>query len=275
MLEVAPGRRVQTWVGGAPDGFPVVFFHGCPDTRRVAWTGADAARGAGIRLVAFNRPGYGASTPTAPSYDVVVDDTAELADSLGIDRFGVLGMSVGGTFALACAALLGDRVRSTALVATPAERARMDPAHPVDTARLRPDFLEWRGGIDPEDTDDAALAGRWLAALPEEERTLVDAPVEELAAAARDAILVADGYLADAGLVFARWPFRVEDVTCPVDLWYGEHDGNAPPSDGAWLAEHLPRAWLTVLPGLGHLGSLLRSWDLVLATCSDRLREGA
>jgi pimeloyl-ACP methyl ester carboxylesterase len=280
------GRTLAWSEGGDPGGTPVLFFHGCPDTRRAAWSGYAAARAAGVRLVAANRPGYGASTPAPPSYRRVVDDTAELADSLGIDCFSVLGMSVGGTFALASSALLPERVVAAAVVATPGESQRMDPAYPRDdldeagrswfttlaqaTAEqrlelVRSGFLEYRATVDPQDRDDAGLAARWLAALPPDDRALVDGPVAEVAAAAREAILVPDGYVCDASLAFGPWPFRVEDIGCPVTLWYGEHDANAPARNGVWLADHLTRATFEVVTGQGHLGSLMRSWDRILA----------
>jgi len=282
-------RTLQWSECGLPDGVPVVFLHGCPDTRRASWSGHEAARRAGVRLLAANRPGYGASTPAAPSYHQVVDDVAELADSLGLEQFAVLGMSVGGTFALACAALLPDRVTHATLVGTPGEAPRMDPAYPRDELdeparaffdslasgtpeqnlqRLRPDFLAWRAGVDPDDPDDVALASRWLASLPPEDRALVDGPPAEVAAAARDAIGVPDGYLSDAALAFGRWPFRLEDVRCHVALWYGERDAQAPPRNGEWLAERLTDATLQVEPGLGHLESLVRSWDAVLGSAA-------
>jgi pimeloyl-ACP methyl ester carboxylesterase len=265
----------------------VVFFHGCPDTRRASWSGHEAARTAGVRLIAANRPGYGGSTPAPPSYQRVVADIAELTDSLGVDRFGVLGMSVGGTFALACAACLPDRVTAAALVATPGEAWRMDPPYPRDDldaagraffaelaagtaernlARVRPDFTSWRASVDPDDVDDSAVAERWLTSLPPEDRELVDGGPAEVAAAAREAIGSPDGYLADAALVFAPWPFRVEEIRCPVTLWYGERDATAPARNGRWLAEHLPRATVTVLPRMGHLGSLVRAWGPILAS---------
>jgi pimeloyl-ACP methyl ester carboxylesterase len=231
------GRTLHWSEGGDPDGTPVIFFHGCPDTRRAAWSGHEPARRSGVRLIAANRPGYGDSTPADPSYRRVVEDTAELADTLGLGRFGVLGMSVGGTFALACAALLPERIRAAALVATPGESPRMDPPYPRDdldeagrawfralaegdadenVARIRPGFLEFRANVDPEDTDDAGVAERWLASLPATDRAFVDGPPAEVAAAAREAILGPRGYLADAALVFTSWPFHVEDVRCPV-----------------------------------------------------------
>jgi pimeloyl-ACP methyl ester carboxylesterase len=77
-----------------------------------------------------------------------------------------------------------------------------------------------------------------------------------------------DGYLSDAALVFGHWPFRLEDVRCHVALWYGERDAQAPPRNGEWLAERLTDATLQVKPGLGHLESLVRSWDAVLGSAA-------
>jgi pimeloyl-ACP methyl ester carboxylesterase len=287
VLTLRGGRDLHWSERGAHDGAPVLFFHGCPDTRRASWSADEAALAAGVRLIAATRPGYGGSTPAPPSYQQVVADTAELADSLGVDRFAVVGMSVGGTFALACAAYLPDRVSAAALVATPGEVWRMDPPYPRDDldadgfaffadlstgtteqnlARVRPDFMSWRTSVDPDDADDAALAERWLASLPPEDRVLVDGDHADVADHAREAIGSPAGYLADAALAFAPWPFRVEDVRCPVTLWYGERDAQAPGRNGSWLAEHLPRATLTVLPGLGHLESLMRNWGPILAS---------
>lgn len=284
------GRTLQWSEGGDPEGIPVFFHHGCPDTRRAAASGYAAAADAGVRLIAANRPGYGASTPAPPSYRRVADDVVALADLLGIGRFGVLGMSVGGTFALATAAHHPDRVGAGALVATPGEAPAMDPPFTRDdldaSARewyaalasgsvednvetVRPGFSDYRSGVAPEDPDDVALAERWLAPLPEADRRLLAGrSAADLAGDAREALGAPDGYLSDAALVFRAWGFDVADVRCPMTLWYGERDANAPPRNGRWLAERVPRATLHLLPGLGHLESLLRSWPTVLRSAA-------
>jgi pimeloyl-ACP methyl ester carboxylesterase len=105
-----------------------------------------------------------------------------------------------------------------------------------NVARVRPDFMTWRTSVDPDVADDAALAERWLASLPPEDRVLVDGDPADVAGHAREAIGSPEGYLADAALVFAPWTFRVEDVRCPVTLWYGERDAHAPARNGTWLA---------------------------------------
>ena len=203
------GRSLAWSEVGDPLGRPVLFFHGCPDTRRAAWSGHEAARRLGVRLIAANRPGYGASTPAAPSYRRVADDAVALADLLGLDRCGLLGMSVGGTYALACAAHHPDRVDAAALVATPGEAARMDPPWTRDdldadgqgwyaalaegrvednVETVRPDFLAYRSGVDPADPDDAALAARWTSGLPAEDALLLAGRTAgDLAADAREA----------------------------------------------------------------------------------------
>jgi pimeloyl-ACP methyl ester carboxylesterase len=292
LTTLGDGRTLQWSERGDPQGLPVFFCHGTPDTRRASWSGHEAAARAGVRLVAANRPGYGDSTPAPPSYRQPSDDVVALADSLGIARFALLGMSVGGTFALATAARRPDRVTALATVGCPGPAALMDPPYPRDdlddegraffdaladgspdanVERVRPGFLDYRSGVDPDDPDDQALARRWVEPLPTEDRTLLEkGPAAERAAAAREAIGTPEGYLADAALVFAPWPFDLADVRCPVTLWYGDRDRQAPPRNGVWLAEHLSSAELRVLAGLGHLESLLRSWPEVLAALVGR-----
>src|SRR4051812_50164443 len=64
----------------------------------------------GVRLIAYDRAGYGGSTrkPGRTVVDVVADITA-VADELGLERFATRGLSGGGPHALACPALCGER----------------------------------------------------------------------------------------------------------------------------------------------------------------------
>src|SRR3954452_23631233 len=91
-------RMAQLWQGAAADGPVVFFWHGCPDSRLAARSGERAAGRVGVRLVAVNRPGCGRCDPDASGALSVSDDTVAVADLLGIDRFALLGMSVGGPY---------------------------------------------------------------------------------------------------------------------------------------------------------------------------------
>ena len=115
----APGGRTLTVLeDGDPDGAPVIKHHGTPGSRLAhpKWV-ADAAD-RGVRLIGYDRAGYGGSDRD-PGRDVaaVAADTAAIADALGIERFATWGASGGGPHALACAALLRDRVVAAATVA--------------------------------------------------------------------------------------------------------------------------------------------------------------
>jgi len=281
------GRSLRWWSGGDPDGVPIVFFHGCPDTRHAAFPGAAPAAREGIRLVAFNRPGYAGSDATASDHLTVADDVAELADGLGIDTFAVLGMSVGGGYALACAARHSDRVTAAAAVAAPADVTRLEPRVPRDgldpadvalfdriaaassieeaAELLRPgyeDFVASRLGDDP---DDETLVARFFGGLTQPDAAAV-APigVPALAANAREALAEPEGYLRDAAVTFRAWRFEVEDVRCPTALWYGGLDPQTAVRNGRWLADRIAGAALHLDPDSAHLSTLLGQWGSIL-----------
>jgi pimeloyl-ACP methyl ester carboxylesterase len=288
LLRLADGRRAQFWQGGVPAGAAVFFFHGCPDSRLAACSGESAARATGVRLVAVNRPGYGQSDPDESGHLSVADDTIAVADQLGIDRFAVLGMSLGGPYALACAARHPDRVAAVGVVAGPAITPELDPpwhrddlspdqqaffqalsrrtiAQAIDV--FRPDFEAYVASLAPQDSDDATLTRRLIEQLDPRDAELMTAlPSADVAAAAREALASTDGYLRDAAVTFRRWEFRPEQVGCPTWLWYGELDANVSLRNARWLAEHIPGATLVVRERTSHLGTLLEHWDEILAT---------
>jgi pimeloyl-ACP methyl ester carboxylesterase len=291
LVRLPDGRRAQLWQGGAPAGPTVVFLHGCPDTRHAARTGDGAARRAGVRLVAVNRPGYGRSDPDDSGHASVADDVVAVADLLGIDRFAVLGMSVGGPYALACAARHRERVTAAGVVAAPAVVPELDPpCHRDDLSAtqqaffaqlaastvaeavelVRPEYEAFVTRMSPQDTDDRALLARWLGGLPREDAQLLEAlPPAGVAAAAREALANLDGYLRDAAVTFRAWEVRPELVRCPTWLWYGELDANASVRNGRWLAEHIATATLVVRSRTTHLATLIKHWDEILTTLRD------
>jgi len=116
-LRLSDGRRVDTWHGGDPTGTPVLYFHGTPAGRLQAALGDGAAHRAGVRLVAFSRPGYGGSTDAPTTLSSVARDAVEVVGELGIERFACLGASGGGPYALAAAATHPDRVAALGVVA--------------------------------------------------------------------------------------------------------------------------------------------------------------
>ena len=268
LVRLPDGRLLHVWEGGASHGHPVVFLHGCPDCRLAAVPGSSAASELGIRLISFSRPGYGSSDPCESDHLTVADDIVALVDALGIDRFALIGMSVGGPYALACAARHPSRVTSVGMVAAPVPSARPELVSlTVDEGIefFRPDFEQYVARVAPADPD--VLARALPLFPPADAVALADQPDELVAASIRESLTRTDGYLRDAAVTFTRWPFSLVDVTCPVHLFYGSLDPGAPPSFGHWYADHLADTSLTVLDGTGHLGALLENWDAILRTC--------
>jgi len=260
------GRSVQYWLGGAGAGPVVLFFHGCPDTRWAARTGEAAARAAGARLLCVNRQGYGRSALADSTHVSAATDALAVADALGIGELAVLGMSVGGGYAAACAAAYPDRVGRLGIVAAlPPPEAEPDEPVAATMARYAPEFAAYVAGLDPADADDAALVDRFTRGLPAQDAGLLRgaATTADLATSVREALARPEGYLRDAALTFRPWAFDVTSIRSPTWLWYGAEDQRARPG-GDWLAARIPDARLHVVPRATHLATLLGSWEQIL-----------
>jgi pimeloyl-ACP methyl ester carboxylesterase len=120
-LALDDGRTLHAYDTGAddaPDRVAVFWHHGTPNIGAPPAPLFATADRLGLRWVSYDRPGYGGSTPR-PGRDVASAATyvATVADALGIDRFAVVGHSGGGPHALACGALLPERVRAVVSIA--------------------------------------------------------------------------------------------------------------------------------------------------------------
>jgi pimeloyl-ACP methyl ester carboxylesterase len=258
------GRRLGYREYGDPEGTPVVSCHGGLLCGLDAAAYDTAAAAAGLRLVSPDRPGLGESTPMPERTTADwAADVIGLLDHLGIERTGVLGWSMGGQYALACAALAPDRVTRAVVVAgaLPLDDAetfaqlnamdrrltRLAQHHPHvardvfaalgDVARHRP--TAW-----------AHLTER---AAPPDESTAIDAlPDAGLAHAAAVALTHGDGMVEEYRAWARPWGFAPERVTEPVTVWQGDADTLVPASWGATLAARIPDARLVAVPEAGH-----------------------
>jgi pimeloyl-ACP methyl ester carboxylesterase len=240
----------------------VVWHHGSPSTSLVY----EPWRQDGIRLVGFDRSGYGRS-PRRPGRSVadVVDEVVALVDSLGIDRFATWGISGGGPHALATAALLPDRVVACAAIGSPA---------PFDA-----EGLDWFAGFGEGNVVEfgAALEGEATlrpllerehaereAAGPDAVREGLRSLLSGVDAEALDGPLVdylyemtaatgVDGWV-DDDLAFVRpWGFDLASIAVPVLVRHGEQDRFVPPEHARRLAAAIPGAELQLTPDDGHL----------------------
>jgi pimeloyl-ACP methyl ester carboxylesterase len=281
-LALPDGRTLGYDDVGDPDGTPVLYVHGTPDSRRARYPDDAVATRLGVRLVAVDRPGAGLSTPhPTGTHGTFADDAFALADHLGIDAWRPLGWSAGALGALAVAARHPDRVHRAAIVAglVPFE-AMAEPGILDHADGGRHAIAELGAELGP--TEAAAILAPMLAPHPCDEALARDHLTEGADATRRAELAAVPGALEAlvAGLVDAvahglegltrDLELQVEApdvdwsrITAPVDLWYGELDSSTPPSFGRWWADHLADGHLHVVAGAGHLVALTR-WEPIL-----------
>jgi pimeloyl-ACP methyl ester carboxylesterase len=280
------GRRLSARIEGPPQGDVVVFHSGTPFDGALFDRFIAAGAERGLRHLAYSRPGYGDSE-RRPGRRVAGcgADVAAIADALGIESFFTVGWSGGGPHALACAALLPERVRGAATIGGVA---------PYGAA------IDWLDGMGEENLAEFAAA----EAGEEELRVYLEGEAEGLRTVSGEEILAAFGDLVsepdrpvltgefaeflaafmrgglrggiwgwlDDDLAFVEdWGFDLGSIRVPVAIWQGEEDRFVPFAHGRWLAEHVAGATPRLLPGEGHLSVWVGGYERIL----DQLLEAA
>jgi pimeloyl-ACP methyl ester carboxylesterase len=267
-VRLSDGRRLCYCEWGQLDGRPVLYCHGGPGSRLECWGGLDAYARAGVRLITPDRPGIGRSDwqPGRKLRDWP-DDVAQLADALTLDRFAVLGHSIGGAYALACGYGLPERVTAVGLVGAVPPLDRPDGVEQLGTARYwktarkRPALM--RAGY-----ASLTLATRFAPALghtlffrhaSRADRVVVDRP--EVRRRFRATLLEAAhpgvrGLVEDMRVLIQPWGFRPAELGGEVMLWHGGDDDHVPPSVGEFYAHTIPRCRATFVNGEGHFSLL-------------------
>lgn len=271
-IAVGEDRQIGFAEFGAPQGRAVFWLHGTPGARRqIPMEARIFAEQNDIRLIGIDRPGIGSSTPH--QYETIsafADDLRTVADTLGIDKMAVIGLSGGGPYTLACAAEMPERVicagvlggvapasgpdaisggamRLGTLVAPLIEVAglpiRLAAASLIRMVRpFASPALDLYGLMSP-------TGDRRLLARPEFKAMFLDDLLngsrKQLAAPFADVV------------VFARdWGFRLDQVKVPVHWWHGDADHIIPFSHGEHVVSRLPDAVLYPIPGESHLAGL-------------------
>jgi pimeloyl-ACP methyl ester carboxylesterase len=258
-LDLSDGRTLHVYDSGpvGSDALAVVWHCGTPQLGAPPEPLVPVATELGLRWVSFDRAGYGGST-RLPGRDVaaVAADVAAVADALNIERFAVMGASGGGPHALACAALVPDRVLAAVSIA--------------GLAPISADGLDWFTGMAAAGEAElrAACAGRpvlesHLQAAdfdPElftaADHTALAGPWSWLGSVSGDVPGAFEGMVDDDLAYVQPWGFDPSQIRVPVLLLHGEDDRVVPAAHSRWLAARLPSAELWSRPGDGHISVL-------------------
>jgi len=258
------GRTLAFAEFGDRSGQPVLALHGTPGCRLSFAKLHDAAARAGVRLIATDHPGFGASTAHPLGFTSFADDLRQLLDTLGIGKAAVLGASGGGGYALAAGMAMPDRITRVLLVAA------MVPQAPAE-ARLGMAPMQAVGFRIARRTPAVArlLFGRAWAALAADPKQAMKRGRRTMCAADQ-AVILSAGYehvalevaeairqgpragVEDLRLYTGAAGFDLSDVQQPVVLFHGLHDTNVPIGVARWTVRQL-RAGRLVELDAGHL----------------------
>ena len=271
-VAAADGRTLAIAECGDPDAFPVFLLHGTPGSRFAGQGDASVYADAGARVITYDRPGYGGSDRFRGRRVVdCVADVAAIADSLGIERFGVTGGSWGGPHSLAVAARLPERVTRAACVVgvAPFDMPGFDWFAGMDAVNIE----EIRWALEGEDVlarelermttawlkrlaDDPSKAGE--VEFSEADRAVMANPERQemvrrmLNEAFRQGVW---GYVDDALCLIQPWGFDLAEIRVPTRIDYGLTDVLVPHQHGEWLAHNVPNAEVVIDEQGGHFSA--------------------
>ncbi|MCX4747287.1 alpha/beta hydrolase [Kitasatospora sp. NBC_01287] len=271
LVKTADCRRLAVQTFGNPAGRPVFLLHGTPGSRLGPTPRSTVLYNLGVHLIAFDRPGYGGSDRLhGRQVAAAAADVRAVADDLGLERFAVVGRSGGGPHALACGALLPERVHRVAAL--------------VCLAPHDGEGLDWYAGMTAANVRDYRAAERdhlrIAATMAQRARRIRDDPATLLAGLRQelsgpDRVMISDaglrrelqrnyreafrqngdGWIDDVLAFTTSWGFKTQDVTTPTWLWHGADDMWSPVEHSRWLAAHIPDATLFLEPGAAHFAS--------------------
>ncbi len=288
-ISLDDGRTLGFEQWGDPAGQPLFLLHGTPGCRLSRHPDPELWSALGLSVITVDRPGYGLSTALAGRrVSHAAHDVAVLADAIGVGRFMVAGGSGGGPHALACAAILKERVRACAAVASaaPVVQDELDGVIGVNRESYRTLAEQGRAGMvrllgqlraqilaDPIEATRVSVAD----AAPEDiewnaredvQRVQLEAIVEAL----RPGV---EGWVDDAVSLFAEdWDIDLGAISCPVRFWHSANDRNGPLSAIQRVVERVPGASLSVWQTGGHTAPLRYIGDVardLIDAAADRI----
>lgn len=254
---------------GVAAGRPLVFCHGFASSRLAGELLEAEAAQRGVRVIVPDRPGHGLSDfKRHRRVAKWTADLASLADALELGRFGVLGFSAGGPYAIAAGALLHGRVSVVGVASgwAPGQAPRAGPAPRLpfvpalgrhvrllrrfSLSRVAKRVAKDGTGLLEKATAKGAAADRAVVGDPALRRLLADDLREAFRQGAR-------GPSRDARVVNRRWGFRLEDVRVPTWLWHGQDDRNVPARLARYVSERIPGTRTTLYRADGHFSTLV------------------
>lgn len=266
-IQSADNRNISFADYGPASGLAVLCCHGGPGSRLEPRRISEQAAAAGFRLIGIDRPGYGKSTPL-PGRSICdwTQDAIAVADHLMLDQFLMVGVSTGGSYALATAAVAPSRVLGVLVCcgmtdiawANDVDDAKMVGAQPIWNAPDRDaaiavaieQFGERGDKVMVPDADAPPVLSPADMAVVMDPAYAEGDPTNERFA--QGVLGYADDRIAD-GPRHGWSSFEIDKVVCPVIVIHGEQDWIVPVAQAHHTAAILRDAELRTFAEHGHL----------------------
>ncbi|HET9169026.1 MAG TPA: alpha/beta hydrolase [Actinospica sp.] len=253
-------------------GAPVFFMHGTPGSRLGPFPRSALLYQSGVRIISYDRPGY-AGSDRLPLRSVVhaAADVKAIADALEIEQFAIVGRSGGGPHALACAAMMPDRVARAAVL--------------VGLAPRDADGLDWYAGMTASNRREYSIAESDVRALAQVIESLAEKirddpklllrnlgpelPMQDWLAVADNGIRTGlrrnfaeavsrtgAGWVDDARSFTQEWGFDPANILVPTLLWHGAQDVFSPVAHTRWLARTIPGSIEMIVQDAAHFSAI-------------------
>ena len=281
-VKTRDGRVLSVSEWGKRSGVPVFVLHGTPGSRLGVAPRPSLLYQLGIRLIAYDRPGYGGSSRhVGRTVGDAAADVEDIALHLRIDSFAVVGRSGGGPHALACAALLPKLVTRAAALVSLAPKdgpggmgedwfTGMSPGNVDEYSRASIGIHKIEDGLKARSSTivadpDVLIRNLLREAQHADLKVISDAGIRRILRdnyqeALRES---AYGWIDDA-MAFSRdWGFDPADISVPVLLWHGQDDVYSPVQHSRWLSDHIPGSELRLESGKAHFDAMPALPDLL------------
>lgn len=277
-MTLPDGRQLGFAEFGSPDGKPILYFHGLPGSRLEAGHLHSVALLNRYRLIGIDRPGMGLSS-VHPERSMLswADDVESFADYLGLKKFSIIGHSGGAPFVTVCAYKIPHRLNGVAIMAgmapfeIPEATASLTRGQRFMNRAIQ--AMPWIATVMVKLMSimlkKPAMQKQMLKQLPEVDRRIFHDPRTNQAFI--NAILEAfrhgvNGVCQEIQLTLKPWGFNMTSIKCPVTIWQGSLDKQAPAAHAKLYAKLIPNAKLTFFKNEGHLSLLINHGEDILGS---------
>lgn len=277
-IKLLDGRTLGYAEYGSSNGVPILFFHGLPGSRLEAEKLHQAAIKMNVWLIGLDRPGMGLSSIQKNRAILSwAEDIAEFSAVFNLKTFSIMGHSGGAPYVAACAYRIPEKIHKAVIVSGIAPLTYKDAISSLQKTqkimfwmiKYCPIVLKWMMRSSLKALQKPDHLKKMLKQLPNADKKIFentyyqDSMVQSLKEAFRQNV---DGVVNDFKLLAKPWGFNLEEIQCPLTIWQGGKDQQAPVKHSEIYAQHIAQANHVLLEEEGHISILHNYGEKILAS---------